>query len=170
MNEKRNHPLLAAIHVAKPCHEDWESMTGTEQRRFCDKCALHVTNLSEMTSDEAESALAASSGKLCVRYRHDGAGSVWTRTGWVAGLAAAGALVALPLAGCGPTQSKIPPVQQQSPTLQGTPTPVPQPDAPETMGKVAPIPPEVMGEYAPSTTSATMGNVAPPRDVPSKKR
>lgn len=50
----KNTPILAALHIPKPCHEDWQAMHGNAQQRFCDSCQHHVVNLSAMTSDAAE--------------------------------------------------------------------------------------------------------------------
>ena len=45
---------LEQIHVASPCHADWDEMTGTDQARFCQSCRKNVYNLSEMTRAEAQ--------------------------------------------------------------------------------------------------------------------
>jgi hypothetical protein len=65
---------LEAIHVASPCHANWDKMSGDAQARFCGSCAKHVYNLSSMTRDEAEALVAEKEGKLCVRFyqREDG--------------------------------------------------------------------------------------------------
>lgn len=57
-------------------------MTGDERARRCERCDLHVTNLSELTRSEAESLLSTRTrgGRLCVRYTHDAQGNVVTRT------------------------------------------------------------------------------------------
>ena len=140
-------------------------MSGDEQKRFCSKCTKHVHNLSEMTADEAEATLAVADGKLCVRFQRDAVGRVRTRSGWIAGLAAAGAMVALPMAGCA-SDGAVPGHGESKPTkihqLQGTP-PVPS----QTLtGEVA-VQPEpaktVMGDIAvppkDSAAGQTMGNV-----------
>lgn len=61
------------VEIKNPCHESWDAMHGDAARRFCDVCAKHVHNLSEMARDEAADLLQAHGGEhLCVRYStHD---------------------------------------------------------------------------------------------------
>lgn len=73
MAEKRI--SLDVIGVAEPCHEDWSGMSGGEQKKFCDSCAKHVHNLSEMTREEAESFVNENPTGVCIRFHRD------TRTG-----------------------------------------------------------------------------------------
>jgi hypothetical protein len=65
--------LLDRINIASPCSADWDEMLGNEQVRFCRHCSLHVHDLSKITRKDAVKLVAASKGKLCVRYsrRHD---------------------------------------------------------------------------------------------------
>jgi len=65
---------LDGVRVAAPCPADWDRMAGDERARFCDRCSLHVYNLSGMTRREAESLITNAEGRLCVRYyaRPDG--------------------------------------------------------------------------------------------------
>ncbi len=60
---------LDRIHVASPCPADWDEMIGNEQVRFCQHCSLQVHDLSKITRKEALRLVAASQGRLCVRYR-----------------------------------------------------------------------------------------------------
>ncbi|MDI1479542.1 hypothetical protein [Polyangium sp. y55x31] len=73
---------LSTLRIAEPCHEDWQAMTGDERARQCERCDLHVTNLSELTRAEAERLLSTRTreGQLCVRYTRDAQGAVVTRT------------------------------------------------------------------------------------------
>ncbi|HEV7858661.1 MAG TPA: ankyrin repeat domain-containing protein [Pyrinomonadaceae bacterium] len=64
----RNTNLLDRINIPAPCSADWDSMKGNDQVRFCSQCSLSVHNLSAMTRKEARKVVAASGGKLCVRY------------------------------------------------------------------------------------------------------
>lgn len=59
---------LDVIPIASPCTEDWSRMHGSEAVKFCDKCQLHVHNLSAMPEAEANALLARREGRLCVRY------------------------------------------------------------------------------------------------------
>ena len=65
---------LNNIKIASPCSANWDEMFGNERKRFCGECKLNVYNLSGMTKYDAENLLAASEGRLCVRYflRSDG--------------------------------------------------------------------------------------------------
>ncbi len=56
------------IRVNDPCTQDWETMTGNDQVRFCDHCSKHVNNISEMTQKQAVRLVTASKGQLCIRY------------------------------------------------------------------------------------------------------
>jgi hypothetical protein len=44
------HPFQLSI--PKPCNEDWERMTATEQGRFCNACAKEVVDFSKMSDKE----------------------------------------------------------------------------------------------------------------------
>ncbi|MDC0740406.1 hypothetical protein [Polyangium mundeleinium] len=73
---------LSTLRIDEPCHEDWQVMTGDERARRCERCDLHVTNLSELTRTEADRLLSTRppESRLCVRYAHDRQGNVVTRT------------------------------------------------------------------------------------------
>jgi hypothetical protein len=74
----RNTNLLDRINIPAPCSADWDSMKGNEQVRFCSQCNLNVHNLSAMTRKEARTFVAASGGKLCVRYYKKPGGRIQT--------------------------------------------------------------------------------------------
>lgn len=65
---------LVQVRVATPCSVNWDEMQGDHQVRFCSQCSLNVYNLSEMKRDAAESFIAKSEGRVCIRLyrRHDG--------------------------------------------------------------------------------------------------
>ena len=69
---------LDRIHIASPCPASWDEMTGNEQVRFCRHCSLHVHDLSKITAKDALKLVAASEGKLCVRYYRRPDGTVQT--------------------------------------------------------------------------------------------
>lgn len=50
-------------------------MRGNDKVRFCDHCAKHVHDLSEMTPEAALELVERSEGRLCVRYVPDTAGA-----------------------------------------------------------------------------------------------
>ena len=68
------------LKIASPCHENYDAMLGDGPQRFCESCSKHVTNLSEMTQEDATAFLDASRGSsVCVRYRTTGSGKVLFR-------------------------------------------------------------------------------------------
>ncbi len=70
---------LDHVRVAAPCPADWDGMVGTDRFRFCGQCNLNVYNLSSMTRAEAESLIARTEGRLCVRFYRRTDGSILTR-------------------------------------------------------------------------------------------
>ncbi len=69
------HPFRLAI--AKPCPEDWNSMTGTEQQKHCASCNHDVVALAEMTPEDAVALIRnARPHSLCLRIEHDDDGTV----------------------------------------------------------------------------------------------
>lgn len=75
---KRFTSPLRNVRVASPCPADWDRMIGDERARFCGQCELHVYNLSAMSVLEAESLIARTEGRLCVRYYRRKDGSIIT--------------------------------------------------------------------------------------------
>jgi hypothetical protein len=69
---------LDHVRVAAPCSADWDHMIGNDRARFCGQCNLNVYNLSSMTKSEAESFIAGSEGRLCVRFYRRFDGSILT--------------------------------------------------------------------------------------------
>ena len=69
---------LDNLSVAAPCPANWDCMIGGDRVRFCSQCNLNVYNLSAMSKDEAESLVARTEGRLCVRYYRRKDGSVIT--------------------------------------------------------------------------------------------
>jgi hypothetical protein len=70
---------LEHVKVAAPCPADWEKMVGDERARYCDRCSLHVYNLSGMTRREAEALVTSAEGRLCVRFYRRPDGTILTR-------------------------------------------------------------------------------------------
>src|SRR5437899_3777769 len=69
---------LANVSVATPCPADWDNMIGGDRVRFCGQCQLNVYNLSAMSKFEAESLIARTEGRLCVRFYRRKDGSILT--------------------------------------------------------------------------------------------
>lgn len=74
-------PLLASVQIASPCSAGWENMKGDNVTRFCADCKLHVHNISEMTSDQAEAFLQESVGadRVCIRMFRRADGTILTQ-------------------------------------------------------------------------------------------
>ena len=70
---------LNHVHIAAPCQADWDQMIGNERVRFCGQCSLNVYNLSGMTRSDAESLIARTEGRLCVRFYRRSDGSIITK-------------------------------------------------------------------------------------------
>ncbi len=76
---KRFTSPLRNVRVASPCPADWDRMIGGDRARFCGQCELNVYNLSAMSTPEAESLIARTEGRLCVRYYRRKDGSIITQ-------------------------------------------------------------------------------------------
>jgi hypothetical protein len=74
----RFNSALKHVKVAAPCSADWDAMIGNDRARFCGQCSLTVYNLSAMTKWEAESFIAGSEGRVCIRYYRRADGSILT--------------------------------------------------------------------------------------------
>ena len=51
------------------CHEDWNAMTGGQQRKFCGKCSTHVHDLTDYSEEEILALKVQNGGKLCGVFR-----------------------------------------------------------------------------------------------------
>ena len=105
-------PVLPQIEIDTPCPKDWDEMHGTDAKRFCDHCHLHVHNFSEMQPTEIKS-LVDSGDRICARMARRDDGSIvtkacqtgskpLTRRGWLGQLSAvAAAALGMFVTGCG---------------------------------------------------------------------
>ena len=41
-----------SIYIPKPCHEDWNTMTPTQQGKFCSACSKEVIDFSLMSDNQ----------------------------------------------------------------------------------------------------------------------
>jgi hypothetical protein len=69
---------LDRLKIASPCPADWETMTGNDQVRFCDRCQLNVYNISAMTRIETTELIAKTEGRLCAQIYRRVDGTVMT--------------------------------------------------------------------------------------------
>ena len=70
---------LDRVRIAAPCNADWDHMIGNKRVRFCSQCSLNVYNLSSMKRTDAESLIARTEGRLCVRFYRRSDGSIITK-------------------------------------------------------------------------------------------
>lgn len=54
--------------ITSPCTEDWDSMCGNDQIRFCIHCQRSVHDFSQLNRKQIRKLIAGSNGRLCVRY------------------------------------------------------------------------------------------------------
>lgn len=60
------------IQIPKPCHEDWNAMTPTQQGAFCSSCSKEVVDFTQMTDEEVQNYfLYKTAGKTCGRFRSE---------------------------------------------------------------------------------------------------
>ena len=57
-----------SIYIPKPCHEDWNKMTPTQQGKFCASCNKQIVDFSLMTDNQLLNFLSHQPGKLCGRF------------------------------------------------------------------------------------------------------
>lgn len=58
------------------CPRAWDDLTGDDRARFCSTCQTTVTNLSALSSAEAEVFLRSRQGRVCVRVEREPGGRV----------------------------------------------------------------------------------------------
>jgi hypothetical protein len=76
--------MLNNFRIASPCQSSWDSMEGTNQKRFCRECSKHVYNISAMTQADAEKLL-SSGERVCGRFYRRLDGTILTEdcpVGW----------------------------------------------------------------------------------------
>ena len=87
----------------QPCDVPWDAMAGDERSRFCDRCGIHVHNLSARPPDEAAALLKRRGRTTCFAVQQapvalDYAPAPKRSTRWVAAMSVAAS--ALVTAGC----------------------------------------------------------------------
>jgi hypothetical protein len=73
--------VLNEIQIDLPCRETWSGMKGDHRVRHCHRCNQSVTDLSQLTDDEAAALITGSEGRICLRVWRRRDGSVVTRDG-----------------------------------------------------------------------------------------
>jgi len=60
--------FVSRFQITSPCTQDWDSMVGNDQIRFCTHCERSVHDFSTMNRKQIKRLVAKSKGRLCVRY------------------------------------------------------------------------------------------------------
>lgn len=86
--------LPVLLDIPEPCTEDWQSMSGDERSRHCQRCDKSVHNVSELREDAIVELVGQGA---CVRLSIDASGTLLTAEprGRLARIALSAALVAL---------------------------------------------------------------------------
>ncbi|HEX2629231.1 MAG TPA: hypothetical protein VHM26_09470, partial [Chitinophagaceae bacterium] len=65
-------PKKIQLHIADPCHENWNDMSEVEKGRFCGSCRKQVIDFSEMSDREiVQFFKQPSKGSVCGRFMSD---------------------------------------------------------------------------------------------------
>jgi hypothetical protein len=59
------------LHIAKPCHENWNTMSTQPEGRHCDSCAKVVKDFSGMSDAELIAYMQRGKSNECGRFRRD---------------------------------------------------------------------------------------------------
>ncbi len=139
---------LPQFEIRKPCHENWDAMTGdgasqADKKRHCAMCEKSVFNLSEMTRAEVNGVL-SSNESVCVRMQKRADGSIVTKQsspGLFSRVSAVlvSVVASLTLAGCARDTT---PANSTSPAPLTGKSVVPAPMGEVEMGDICVIPEE----------------------------
>lgn len=59
------------LSIPKPCHEDWNTMTITQQGRYCNSCCKQVVDFTTMSDVQIIEYLSKTSQKICGRFNEN---------------------------------------------------------------------------------------------------
>ena len=62
-------PKTIALHIPEPCHENWDSMSPTEQGRFCNSCEKEVVSFANKTDAQIVAYFKNAPTKVCGQFR-----------------------------------------------------------------------------------------------------
>lgn len=68
--KKKDQPIqFSDIYIAKPCHENWEQMSGTERGRFCASCEKEVFDFRDGDVERLQQVWRSNRGQMCGRFQ-----------------------------------------------------------------------------------------------------
>jgi hypothetical protein len=135
-----------ALHIAKPCHEDWNAMTAAERGRHCAVCQKTVVDVAAMQTGDAirylhqlgRTLAKPGAESVCVRAPSDGFGRLLRpkakRYLLTNGLAA---ILAVTMSGCGGTSPSTGGTHQHQAAQGSSTTPTVQGRDPALVGEVS---------------------------------
>lgn len=59
------------LHIAEPCHENWNNMSAADQGKYCGSCCKTVTDFSMMSDKEILAVLSKAPSNTCGRFTKD---------------------------------------------------------------------------------------------------
>ncbi|CAN5836234.1 hypothetical protein BH11PLA1_BH11PLA1_22510 [soil metagenome] len=178
-----DHKPALSLRVLEPCTMDWDAMRGDQAKRYCDKCELHVHNISAMnTADAARLQDLRARGRVCINGFTHADGRLATRASLPEALRERGASrwrvaavraalmtgltgAAMSLAACGPRAEEIgaadrPANPAAAPRLGGKVAP------PVMRGEMQMVPGSMAPPPAPASIERTMGDMMMPEAAP----
>src|SRR5262249_51524490 len=70
---------IRTLAILNPCTNNWDTMKGGDEIRFCNHCNKNVYNFSAMTNREIENLLTKSKGNVCARMNRTLDGTIQTK-------------------------------------------------------------------------------------------
>ncbi|MEM7373726.1 MAG: hypothetical protein AAF587_34205 [Bacteroidota bacterium] len=65
------------LQIPNPCHENWDTMSPTEQGRFCRACSKEIFDFSDGNTEQFEQIWKEQKGQLCARFRSQDISPGW---------------------------------------------------------------------------------------------
>jgi predicted RecA/RadA family phage recombinase len=62
-------PKTIALHIPQPCHENWDSMSPTQQGRYCQSCEKEVVSFANQSDAQIVEFFKSSPKKVCGQFR-----------------------------------------------------------------------------------------------------
>jgi len=71
------------LHIAEPCHEDWNKMITTDQGRYCQSCCKQVVDFTTMSDAQIMKYLSNTAQKTCGRFASEQLDRPLQKNKWV---------------------------------------------------------------------------------------